>query len=424
MRIMISLLILILGVAIGLKLDRFGQSDGNPGPAVATAAKGERKILYWWDPMIPDYRSDQPGLSPMGMEMVPVYAGEGSADPGVVTIAPEVVNNLGVRIALASRGTLARRIDTVGQVEYDESGLHHVHVRAEGWIQRLMVKAEGERVGPGQLLFGVYAPALVNAQEEYLQALSMGNERLIRASRQRLAALGISAGQIARLGERRQADPLVQVYAHPHRGGVVSSLGVREGMYVKPETEIMTVVDLGSVWLIAEVFERQAGWVELGQAAEARIPSMHGRVWRGRVDYLYPELEPMTRTLRVRLRFDNPDEHLKPKMFAQVSLLSAPRAEVVTIPREALIRDGDSERVVLALGRGRFRPRTVVPGIESGDRIEIREGLEAGDAVVVSAQFLIDSEASLRGSFRRMEAPSGSDSHDGSRSPGNVETRP
>lgn len=276
-------------------------------------------------------------------------------------------------------------------------------------------------MGPGQLLFELYAPALVNAEEEYLQALSMGNERLIRASRQRLAALGISAGQIARLGERRQADPLVQVHAHPHRGGVVSSLGVREGMYVKPETEIMTLVDLGSVWLIAEVFERQAGWVELGQAAEARIPSMPGRIWRGRVDYLYPDLDPMTRTLRVRLRFDNPDEHLKPRMFARVSLLSAPRAEVVTIPREALIRDGDSERVVLALGRGRFRPRIVVPGIESGDRVEIREGLEAGDAVVVSAQFLIDSEASLRGSFRRMEAPSGPD---GPRAPKEAETRP
>ncbi len=408
MRIAIALLILILGIAIGLKLDRFGQSDnpshpGSAGPAGPKAA-GERKILYWWDPMIPDFRSDKPGLSPMNMEMVPVYEDEasGTGDPGI-TIAPEVVNNLGVRTARVSRGMLARRIDTVGYLDYDESRLNHVHVRAEGWIQRLMVKAKGERVEKGRLLFELYSPTLVNAQEEYLQALSMGNERLIRASRQKLTALGISGGQIARLTEKRHADQVVQVFAHHDQGGVVSELMVREGMYLKPDTEIMTLVDLTTVWLLAEVFERQASWVELGQAAGARVPSFPGRTWKGKVDYIYPDLDPMTRTLRVRLRFDNPRELLKPKMFAHVTILADPHQDVLSIPAEALIRDGGSERVVLALGQGRFTPREVVPGIESGDRIEIRKGLAEGDTVVVSAQFLLDSEASLRGSFRRME---------------------
>ncbi|MFH0341324.1 MAG: efflux RND transporter periplasmic adaptor subunit [Chromatiales bacterium] len=407
MRIVIALLILILGIAIGLKLDRFGQSDnpGNPGPAVARAAKGERKILYWWDPMIPDFRSDKPGLSPMNMEMVPVYAGEasGTGDPGI-TIAPEVVNNLGVRTARVSRGMLARRIDTVGYLDYDESRLNHVHVRAEGWIQRLMVKAKGERVEKGRLLFEIYSPTLVNAQEEYLQALSMGNQRLIRASRQKLAALGISEQQVARLSETRRVDQVVQVFAHHDQGGVVSELMVREGMYLKPDTEIMTLVDLGTVWLLAEVFERQASWVELGQATEARVPSFPGRTWKGKVDYIYPDLDPMTRTLRVRLRFDNPGELLKPKMFAHVTILAEPRQNVLSIPAEALIRDGGTERVVLALGQGRFQSREVVAGMESGDRIEIQKGLSEGDTVVVSAQFLLDSEASLKGAFRRMES--------------------
>ncbi len=406
MRIVIALLIFVLGIAIGLKLDRFGQSDDpdDPGPAVVTKPKDERKILYWWDPMIPDFRSDKPGLSPMNMQMVPVYEDEasGAADPGI-TIAPEVVNNLGVRTARVSRGVLARRIDTVGYLDYDESRLNHVHVRAEGWIERLLVKAKGERVERGRLLFELYSPTLVNAQEEYLQALAMGNQRLIRAARQKLRALGISAGQVARLTEKRHADRVVQVFAHHDQGGVVSELMVREGMYLKPDTEIMTLVDLGTVWLLAEVFERQASWVAPGQAAEARVPSFPGRVWKGKVDYIYPDLDPMTRTLRVRLRFDNPEELLKPKMFAHVAIQAEPRRNVLSIPAEALIRDGVTERVVLAMNRGRFQSREVVTGMESSERIEIQKGLNEGDTVVVSAQFLLDSEASLKGAIRRMQ---------------------
>ena len=174
-------------------------------------------------------------------------------------------------------------------------------------------------------------------------------------------------------------------------------------MYLKPDTEIMTLVDLGTVWLLAEVFERQASWVALGQEAEARVPSFPGRVWKGKVDYIYPDLDPMTRTLRVRLRFDNPGELLKPKMFGHVTILAEPRQNVLSIPAEALIRDGVTERVVLALGRGRFQSREVVAGMESGERIEVQKGLSEADTVVVSAQFLLDSEASLKGAFRRME---------------------
>ncbi len=412
MRIAIALLILILGIAIGLTLNGLGVGDHRP--AAATPAKGERKILYWWDPMIPDFRSDKPGLSPMNMEMVPVYedAGATGSEP-ILTIAPEVVNNLGVRTARVKRGMLARRIDTVGYLDYDESRLQHVHVRAEGWIQRLAVKAKGERVEEGRLLFELYSPTLVNAQEEYLQALSMGNERLTSAARRKLGALGISSQQVARLHDTHEVDERVRFFAHPDKGGVVAELGVREGMYVKPDTEIMTLVDLGTVWLLAEVFERQAAWVALGLETEARVPSSPGRLWKGKVDYVYPDLDPMTRTLRVRLRFDNPGEILKPGMFAHVAILAEPRQHVLSIPAEALIRDGVTERVVLALGRGRFQSREVVAGMESGERIEVTKGLSDADTVVVSAQFLLDSEASLKGALRRMDPPGSSRSKDG-----------
>lgn len=382
--------------------------EGTEPAAAAESGHQARKILYWWDPMIPDYRSDKPGKSPMGMDMVPVYADENVPGPGgggktVITIPPEVVNNLGVRTAKAQRGTLARRIDTVGYVGFDESLIGHVHLRAAGWIEQLSVSSIGDRVARDQLLFTLYSPTLVNAQEEYAQALGHGNERLIEAARQKLQALGISASQIETLTRTHKVEHTINVYAH--HGGVVADLMVREGMYVEPATETMTLVDLNSVWLLAEVFERQADWVEVGQQAEAQVPSMPGRTWTGTVDHVYPSLDPVTRTLKVRLRFDNPDELLKPNMFAHVSILASARPDVLTVPNEAVIRDGESERVILALGNGRFAPRTVTTGIESDGRVEIAEGLAESDEVVVSGQFLLDSEANLRASLERMTPP-------------------
>ena len=185
--------------------------------------------------------------------------------------------------------------------------------------------------------------------------------------------------------------------------GIVSTLNVRHGMYVKPETELMSLANLNSVWIQAEVFERQSNWVKVGQSAEAQLPSMPDHIWKGQVDYVYPQLDPVTRTLRVRLRFDNPEEFLKPNMYADVSILSEDTGPVIHIPREALILDGKVPRVILALGDGHFKSKAVTPGIESGDRVEIIEGLSEPDVVVTSAQFLIDSEASLNASFQRME---------------------
>jgi Cu(I)/Ag(I) efflux system membrane fusion protein len=370
-------------------------------PVAALAAEqDDREILYWVAPMDANYRRDQPGKSPMGMELVPVYADADGGDGSSISIAPEVVQNLGVRTAVAERSRLWRGIDTVGYVDYDESKVSHIHLRTEGWIENLAVESEGERVTRGQRLFNLYSPALVNAQEEFVQALVGGNKGLIRASRSRLTALGIPGSQIKRLEKERKASQTIPIYAP--QDGVVASLSVRDGMYIKPATRVMSLADLSSVWLLAEVFERQADWVEVNQPAEVTLAFLPGRTWEGRVEYIYPSLDPKTRTLKARLRFPNPDEALKPNMYANVIIYGGPKDDVVVIPLEALIRTGREERVVIALGEGRFESRTVRAGIESGEWVEVIEGVQPGEDIVVSGQFLIDSEASLKASMMRM----------------------
>ena len=380
-----------------------------PLPA-AMAEDGEREILYWVAPMDPNFRRDKPGKSPMGMDLVPVYADGDSGDGSSITIAPEVVQNLGVRTAVAERTRLWRGIDTVGYVDYDESKVSHIHLRTEGWIENLVVQSEGERVTKGQRLFDLYAPELVNAQEEFVQALKVANKGLIRASRSRLVALGIPASQIDRLEKSRKPSQTIPVYAP--QDGVVASLSVREGMYIRPANNIMSLADLSSVWLLAEIFERQADWVETGQSAEVRLAFLPGRNWEGTVEYIYPSLDPKTRTLKARLRFPNPDETLKPNMYANVKIYGGPRHDVVAIPIEALIRTGREERVIIDRGEGRFESRTVAAGIESGEWVEILEGVEPGENIVVSGQFLIDSEASLKASLQRMSDSAASEDGD------------
>jgi len=360
----------------------------------------EKKILYWVAPMDANYRRDQPGKSPMGMDLVPVY--DDGEDGVTVRISAAVENNMGVRTAKVKKDKLWRRIDTVGYVDFDENKISHIHLRTKGWIEKLLIKSEGERVKKGQLLFEVYSPELVNAQEEYLQALRSGHRGLSTASRERLEALGISTEQINRMNKNRKASQFVKVFAK--QDGIVSKLNVREGMFVVPEKEVMSLADLSSVWILAEVFESQANWVNQGQAAEVKLSYLPGQEWQGEVEYIYPSLDPKTRTLKVRLRFDNPNEKLKPNMFADVTIYGGAKREVNIIPREALIRTGNEERVILSVGDGRFQPRKVTAGIESGEYIEIIRGISEGDTVVTSGQFLIDSEASLKASIARMSS--------------------
>jgi Cu(I)/Ag(I) efflux system membrane fusion protein len=371
-----------------------------PEPALnAEPARAERDILYWVAPMDPNFRRDKPGKSPMGMDLVPVYADEASQGDEVV-INPAVVNNLGVRSAPAQVRPLWRRIEATGFVGFDETRISHINTRVAGWIVGLPVAAEGERVSQGDLLFEFYSPELVNAQKEYLQAAQRNDRRLLSGADEKLRALGMAPSDIAALARRKSASENIRVLAP--QDGIVATLSARKGMYVQPNTTIMSLADLSSVWLQAEVFESQAEWVAAGQAAEARLEFLPGSVFSSQVDHVYPVLDPATRTLRVRLRFDNPDERLKPNMYAGVSIFGRLRPAALSIPREALIPAPGHDRVVLALGAGRFQVREVLTGLESGEFVEILAGIEEGDEVVTSAQFLIDSEASLAGSIQRL----------------------
>ncbi len=371
-----------------------------PSPGMTEEGK---EILYWVAPMDPNYRRDKPGKSPMGMDLIAVYTNNKAAvgdNAGAISISPTVVQNLGVRTKNAELSRLWRGIDTVGYVDYDESKVSHIHLRTEGWIETLAVESEGGRFKKGDFLFDVYSPKLVNAQEEMVTALSSGNKGLISASQERLSALGISATQIKQLQKTKKVKQRISIYAP--QDGVVSDLPIREGMFVKPSMTVMTLGDLSSVWLLAEIFERQSAWVEVGQLAEVSLSYLPGKTWQGKVEYIYPSLDPKTHTLKVRLRFDNPGEQLKPNMYANVKIFGGAKQDTIVIPLEGLIRSGREERVIIALGEGRFEARQVLAGIESGNYVEILNGVKAGESIVISGQFLIDSEASMRGSLIRM----------------------
>lgn len=386
---------LIVGIGVGRLW-----SSGNDRGATVTASS-EREILYWVAPMDPNFRRDEPGKSPMGMDLLPVYADDGG-EPGVVSIDPAIVSNLGVRTDAAERGVLSRRIETVGYVGYDEDTLHHVHTRVDGWIEKLAVNATGDPVRQGQVLFELYSPTLVNAQEEFLATLDSAVQGLADASRQRLLALGVNPAEVDRLARDRRVRRRIQVLAQSD--GYIAHLGVREGIYVTPATDIMSITELDQVWVLAEVFERQSAWVQPGQRADVELDYLPAKRWRGTVDYVYPELDETTRTLKVRLRLDNADEVLRPNMFTRVTIFGTETGAVVHVPRAALIRGGKVDRVVVALRGGRFRAQPVEIGIESGDRVEIRRGIAPGERVVTSAQFLIDSESNIDVALERFES--------------------
>ena len=376
-------------------------------------AQGKKKILYWVAPMDPSYRRDEPGKSPMGMDLVPVYANDvtqpsESGDLPTVRLSPTVVNNLGVRTAKVQQGSIARQINTVGYVTYDEDKLIHVHSRAEGWVEKLMVRNEGDHIEANQVLLEMYAPAILAAQVDVLISLQSARAAGIRSekhrdnARNRLRLFNVPdyvIKQIEISGSPRNTVPILS----PQQG-VVAKLNIREGMYVTPNLEMFTIADLASVWVLVEVFEHQLAWIKPHLNAEIRVAAHPQKIWKGVVDYLYPELDPKTRTLKVRLRFANTEGLLKPNMFAQATIYDEPKKNILKIKREALIVTGERTSVIVALGKGQFKPVDVLTGIQEGDEVEILAGLKGNHSVVISGQFLIDSESNLQASFQRLTA--------------------
>ena len=388
-----------------------------PPPAQAAT---ERKVLYWYDPMYPGQKFDRPGKSPfMDMELVPKYADEAGDAAGTIAIDSRVTQNLGVRTAEVERASLERQVAAVGTVQADEQRIVIVQARTSGWVERLHVRTTNAPVQRGQVLAEIYSPEILAAQEEYLLLLSddepdAGETALRAAARDRLRFLGVSGGQLDTLERTRRADPRVALFAPS--SGIVGELGVREGSQVTPGMNLFTLVDLASVWVHAQVPETHVAWFRPGAPTQARFKALPERVFEGRVDFIYPEVDAATRTVRVRSVLRNPGLRLRPGMVAEVTIGGA-RREVLQVPSEAVIYTGARSVVVVTEGEGRFRAAEVRTGIEAQGRTEILSGLEAGQEVVVSGQFLIDSEASLTSALTRLQggaeaAPKGAPEHE------------
>jgi len=391
-----------------------GHREAQVAPAAAPTAAPERKVLYWHDPMVPQQKFDKPGKSPfMDMQLVPVYADEKPAESGV-SVSAQAQQSLGVRMAPAEVTGLALELRATGYVQADERAMARAEVRSTGWVEKLHVRALNDPVRAGQVLAEIYSPDLLAAQEEYLLTRRMaqanaGDAALAQAARRRLELLGMPAESIARLDSGGAAERRVPLLAPI--SGVVSELAVREGAMVQAGAAAFTITDLSTVWVSIEVPEARGAVLRQGVSATAIVRTLPGKTFAGRLDYVYPDVNAQTRTLRARIVLANPGLALKPGMFADVQLASAARKSL-TVPTEAVIQTG-TRSVVIVAENGRFRPAQVRVGAEAQGRSEILEGLKAGEQVVVSGQFLIDSEAGLRGALDRLQTPAGEAMHKG-----------
>lgn len=397
--------------------EKTGEQRSENIPVLTDDEQTKQEILFYRHPMNPEITSPVPREDSMGMPYTPVYAdqtneqttnGQTTNEPttsGIVAISPAIVQSLGVTTAQVQQSNLARVIETVGYVSWNEALLHHIHPRTSGWVERVNVHSVGETVSAGQRLFTYYSPDIVTAQRDYLRALANGSKALIDASRERLKALGMAERDLEQLTQTRELMRAIGFYA-PF-DAVVSQLNVRHGMYITPATEALTLARLDSVWVQAEVYPQQMHALALGQPATISSSSLPGRVFHGTLDYLAPAVDTITRTRRARMTLNNPAHLLLPGMYVDVRIHAQAIADAVHIPVSALIRTGSGARVVLALGEGRFVSRTVTPGEVSNGRVVITNGLSPGMRVVTSAQFLLDSESSLRQMANRLNSESG-----------------
>ncbi|RZI40448.1 efflux RND transporter periplasmic adaptor subunit [Herbaspirillum sp. HC18] len=376
----------------------------------STAAAGDkvdpatgRKVLYWHDPMVPGPKFDKPGKSPfMDMQLVPVYADE-AGDDGKVAISPHVQQNLGIRTAEVKEGTLAGALEAVGSVAYNERDLAVVQARANGYVERLYVRAPLDRVRRGQPLAELYVPDWVAAQEDYLAARRMSPD-LVDAARQRMRLAGMTDEQSRQVESTGKVHPRLTVTSPV--SGVVTELAARDGMTVAAGSPLFRINGLSTVWVNAEIPEAAAAQVRPGNAVEARAAAWPGMTFKGKIGAILPEINPATRTLKARIELANAEGRLVPGMFTTVNLTPVARKAVLLVPSEAVIQTGTRSVVVVAAGDGKFAPVEVETGSEANGQTEIRKGLQAGQKVVASGQFLVDSEASLKGMVARMgDAP-------------------
>jgi len=392
-------------------------TEPSQNKGAVTASSSERKILYWYDPMHPRYKSDKPGKAPdCGMDLVPKYANERPASmaPGSVMISAQKQQLIGVRSAEVKRETLVRDVRTTGQITADETKIAHVHVKINGFIDKVFVDYIGQLVKKGDPLFTLYSPDLVSTQEEYLIArrgektlgaspfaeVAQGSLSLLRSTRERLKLWDISDAQIKKLDETGEVSRTLTFYS-PITGFVTDRKAFPQTS-VTPDTELYTISDLSTIWVNADIFEYEVPFVRVGQHAEMQLSYYPGKIWNGRLSFIYPTVDPTTRTVKVRIEFPNPGFQLKPQMFAYVDLKINYGNQIV-VPQEAVLDSGKEQTVFIAHEGGYYEPRSITTGAKLDGKVVVLSGLKAGETVVSSGNFLIDSESRLKSATGSMQ---------------------
>ncbi|MGD9947018.1 MAG: efflux RND transporter periplasmic adaptor subunit [Desulfobulbus sp.] len=413
--------VLLIGVIVfalggGYLLGLRHQDPDYDQALVATSAH-EHKVQYTCS-MHPFIIRDEPGSCPIcGMALTPLKGGEsgGQSEEGI-KIDPITQQNMGVRTAPVVKRNLEHTIRTVGLVAMADDRQYSVNSKIEGWIEQLYVDQLGQPVSKGQPLLSIYSPELVAAQQEYLLALTnrkrlgespfreiaTGSARLLEAARTRLSYWDISPEQLKMLERTGKPSKTLTLYSD-HRG-IVTRKKVLQGARIMAGEELLQIADLSTLWVNADIYEYELEWIQVGQKAEVDLP-MLGQAISGRIDYLYPYLENATRTVKARIVINNPELALRPAMFANVRIVAKTASSILTIPATALLNSGNEQTVFVALGEGRFSPRTVTTGLRDDTLVEVRSGLAEGESVVVSAQFMLDSESRLREALKKMTAP-------------------
>jgi Cu(I)/Ag(I) efflux system membrane fusion protein len=385
-----------LALAVGVAAGYGVAYQRMPGVTGATAEQGgEPKALYWYDPMYPQQKFDKPGKSPfMDMQLVPRYASEGAGN-ATVSIDPGLTQNLGLRTATVARGRFSSSLDVTGVLAFNERDVAVIQTRTSGFVERVYARAPGDVLVAGAPLADILVPDWAAAQTEFLALKRSGDRELILAARQRLQLTGMPSSLITQVERSGKVQPNLTVTSPV--GGVVQELNVRTGMTVASGETLARINGLSSVWLAVAVPEAQAGSISEGQAIEARLPAFPGTVFNGKVSAILPDTNPDSRTLRVRVELANGEGRLRPGMTAQVRLNRSTGQDSLWVPSEAVIRTGKRALVMLAEDAGHYRPVEVRLGEESDGKTVILQGLEEGQKVVTSGQFLLDSEASLKG---------------------------
>ena len=393
------------------------QAAGNDPKADVIDPQTGKKIKYWVAPMDPTYIRNEPGKSPMGMDLVPVYADESEEKQpsSTIRIDPVTVQNMGVRLGRVQRKVMEKEIRTIGTIAQDETQIYTVNTKFSGWIEKLHVNFVGEKVKKGQPLFDIYSPELVTTQEEFLLAyrqymsvresnyadIRQSAQRLMDAARKRLQNWDLKRGQIQKLQQTGKVDKTLTVYS-PASGVVINKIAF-EGHNVKAGVNLYEIADLSTVWVDVDVYEYDLPWIRKGMPAAMELAYVPGKRLEGEVLFVYPYLEAKTRTVKMRLAFANPDDALKPGMYADIYLLSKLPDASLVIPQEALIDSGLRKLVFVALGKGRFEPREIKTGVEGNhNEIQVLQGLKEGEEIVTSAQFMLDSESRLREAIQKM----------------------